>query len=158
MFKVIGSIAVIASMGFIGTGRYEKIKERKHVLETVRDGTQKITDNLRCMCMPLYECFLKGGVFYNRAASYMKMGLLPCEAVKKAAKDFSFSKEDYSCVCRFSEGLVAADCEGQIRNAQHFIGELEKSIAKTEKELDTKGKLFIKGSFLMAAAIVLILL
>ena len=158
MFKILGSIAVIVSAGMLGTGRYAKLRERKYALEAVRDGAQKIHNNLRCMCMPLYECFLDGGVFFNKAAFYMQQGLLPGDAVKKAGKEFCFSEDDYNSVCRFSEGLMAADCEGQIRNTLYFIGELEKNIAKADKDMETKGKLFIKGSLLTATAVVIILL
>lgn len=159
MFKIMGALAVIIAAGFIGGRKYSELCERKRLLCSIRVGTEKIHNNLKCMCMPLYECFLCGGEFFEKAAKNISAGELPSEAVKSVADTaISLAAEDRECVYRFAEGLSANDCDGQIRNAELFTTELEKCIEKASAELDTKGKLFLKGSMLAATALVLILI
>lgn len=158
MFKIIGAVIVIVTAGFIGIRKYSELYERKKILCTIRDGAEKIRGNLSCMCMPLYECFLQGGEFFKKAAKTISEGELPATAVKMSADRMELTSEDIDCVYRFADGLCAMDCEGQIRNAELFIKELERQIEKASSELETKGKLFVKGSFLAAAAVVLILI
>ena len=159
MFKIIGGAAVILAAGFIGIRKYSELYERKRFLCIIRDGAEKIRNNLKCMCMPLYECFLRGGEFFEKAAHNISRGELPSEAVKAAVDGvYQLTEEDRECVRRFADGLSANDCEGQIRNTEIFIAELEQRIKKASAELETKGKLFVKGSFLAAAALVLILI
>ena len=159
MFKIIGAAAVIIAAGLIGCMKYSEFCERKRILCVIRDGAEKIRSNLKCMCMPLYECFLYGGEFFEKAAEFMGEGDFPSVAVKTAAGDIrQITKEEKECIHRFADGLSAKDCEGQIRNTEIFLTELERHIEKASGELNTKGKLFLKGSFLIAAALVLILI
>ena len=159
MFKLIGAMAVIIAAGFIGLRKYCELYERKRLLCIIRDGTEKIRGNLKCMCMPLYECFLHGGEFFENAAKAVCEGELPRIAVSISADRFHhLTSEDKECIRRFADGLCADDCDGQIRNTELFITELDRQIEKASSELETKGKLFVKGSFLAAAALVLILI
>ena len=159
MFKIIGAAAVIIAAGLIGNGKYSEYCERKRILCILRDGAEKIRSNLKCMCMPLYECFLYAGEFFEKAAGIMAQGELPSSAVKTLARELhQLTKEEKDCVYRFADGLCAKNCEGQIRNTELFISELERLIEKATGELNTKGKLFVKGSLLIAAALVLILI
>lgn len=159
MFRIIGAVTVIITAGFIGIKKYGEFYERKRLLLIMRDGAEKIRGNLKCMCMPLYECFIHGGEFFEKAAKRISEGELPSSAVKISCDRLcQLTKEDRECVLRFAEGLSANDCEGQVRNAELFITEIERQIEKASMELETKGKLFVKGSFLVAAAVVLILI
>lgn len=159
MFKLVGASVVILASGLIGIKKYNEFYERKRNLQMIRDGAEKIKNNLRCMCMPLYECFLSGGEFFEEAAQYINEGYLPKDAVENAAlSENCLKKDDKEAVLRFARGLSADDCNGQIANAQLFINELDKNISEADKELSTKGALFVKGSLLTAAAVVLILI
>ena len=159
MFKIIGAMTVIITAGFFGIKKYGEFYERKRILLIMRDGAEKIRSNLKCMCMPLYECFLCGGEFFENAAKRISEGELPSAAVKASCERLcQLTKEDRDCVIRFADGLFANDCEGQVRNAELFITEIERRIENASFELETKGKLFVKGSFLTAAAVVLILI
>lgn len=159
MFRLIGAAAVILASGLIGTKKYNEFYERKRTLQSIRDGAQKTKNNLRCMCMPLYECFLSGGEFFEKAALHIAGGDLPSEAVRNTAlAAHCLKKEDREIIWRFADGLSAHDCGGQIANIELFLRELDASIAEATKELNTKGTLFVKGSILTAAAVVLILI
>lgn len=159
MFKIMGAIAVIVAAGLIGGGKYGELYERRRLLHTIRDGAEKIRNNLSCLCMPLYECFLSGGEFFEKVAKEMSGDVLPSDAIKmRANKLHRLDAEDKECVFRFADGLCANDCDGQIRNVELFIKELEKRMEKADAEFLTKGKLFVKGSLLAASALVLMLI
>ena len=68
------------------------------------------------------------------------------------------NSRDRECIYRFAEGLNAGDCKGQLANVELFISEMDRCVDHSEKELCAKGTLFIKGSILTAAAVVLIML
>ena len=159
MLKLMGAAAVILAAGILGIKKYNELCERKRILQAIRDGAQIMHSNIECMCMPLDECFLGGGEFFLRGAELMREGNLPCDAVKKAAEGIVFlSEEDRACICRFAEGLCAQNSHGQIRNLKLFESELERCIASASKDIETKGKLFVKGSFLGGTAVALFLL
>ena len=159
MLKLIGSALVFLCATYMGMSKYQEMYKRKRVLSGIRDGGIKIRDNLRCMCMPLYESFLSSGEFFEDAASNIQSGLLPMEAVKEACRSNRFlSKRDRECIHRFAEGLGAGDCKGQLANVEMFISEMDRCVDHSDKELCTKGTLFIKGSILAAAAVVLMML
>ena len=159
MLKLIGSALVFLCATYVGMSKYQELYKRKRVLTSIRDGGIKIRDNLRCMCMPLYESFLFSGEFFELAASNIRSGLLPMEAVKEACRtNRHLSERDRECIQRFAEGLQAGDCKGQLANAEMFISEMDQCVDRAEKELGTKGALFIKGSILTAAAVVLLMI
>lgn len=159
MLKLIGAAAVILAAGLLGMKKYSDLYERRRNLCIVRDGAAKIENSLRCMCMPHYECFLSAGSFFEKAAINMSGGLLPSEAVRQAAGEVSvFSKEDREIIERFADGLCAQDREGQLSNISLFIKELDTNISRAENDVQTKGTLFVKGSILTAAALVLMII
>ncbi len=159
MLKLIGSALIFLCATYMGMSKYQELYKRKRVLSGVRDGGIKIRDNLRCMCMPLYEAFLSSGEFFEIAASYIRKGQLPMEAVKEACRGSRHLNErDRECIQRFAEGLGAEDCKGQLANVEMFISEMDRCVDHAQKELKTKGTLFIKGSILTAAAVVLLMI
>ncbi len=159
MFKLLGALVVIMASGLIGMSKYNELFERKRILTMLYDGANKTKNNLKCMCMPIYENFLMCGGIYDRAAKLMAEGKTPCDAVTEGIAGHNFlKKEDRCIILRFARGLSASNCDGQIRNTELFITELEKSIQDASKELESKGKLYIKGSILASAAFVLVII
>ena len=158
MLKLMGAAAVILAAGSLGIRKYNELCERRRILVAIRSGAQSIYNNIECMCMPLDECFLTGGELFSDSAEFMRKGALPCDAVKNAADRMRvLTKEDKACIHRFAEGLCAQNSHGQIRNLKLFQSELERCIESSSKEIETKGKLFVKGSFLGGAAVALLL-
>lgn len=149
---------VILSSGLIGITKYNELYERKIALRSICDGAQRIKNSLSCMCAPLYECFLSGGAFFEKAALDMREGNPPGVAVRNGALgEHCLKKEDREKILRFADGLSAPDCTGQLANIELFIKEIEISMEDAAKELKTKGTLFVKGSILAALAVVLVL-
>ena len=156
MFKVFGSASVIIAAMLMGIRKYNGFFERKRVLESIRDGSIRIEHIIRCMCAPLDESFMQGGEFYVFAAGKIRQGSSPCEAINESALEYRCLKEeDIHIIGTFAKGLGADDCEGQLSNIKLFINSLELSLSRATDELEKKGKLYIKGSILTAAAVVL---
>lgn len=159
MFKIIGAVVVILSAGLFGMKKYNEIFERKRVLQEIYDGCMQVGNSLRCMCLPLHESFLCGGIFFESAAKKIRDGMLPCEAVKDTASSFHvLCAEDLRIIERFSQGLIAEDCTGQLSNIELFSESLKTEIKNAADELASRGKLYVKGSILTAAAVVLLLI
>lgn len=159
MFKIIGAVVVILSAGLFGMKKYNEIFERKRVLQEIYDGCMQVANSLRCMCLPLHESFLCGGSFFESAAGKIGGGVLPCEAVKDTARSLHLlTEEDLRIVERFAEGLIAEDCRGQLANIELFSQSLKAEIKNAGDELASRGKLYLKGSILTAAAVVLLLI
>lgn len=158
MFKIIGSMVVLLSATLLGMKKYNDFFERRKILESIRDGSMQVENSLRCMCLPLHESFIGGGEFFKSAAKKISAGMLPEEAVRETAHNIhTLNSEDLQLIERFALGLCAQDCKGQLANIRLFINELDGKIAHATNELNTRGKLYVKGSILTAAAIVLLL-
>lgn len=159
MFKITGAIAVMLSATLFGMNQYTDFLTRKKVLQSIRDGSVQVGNTLRCMCSPLHESFMCGGKFFISAAEKIACGTSPQEAVIESAKEFhGLRQEDFNIIERFAMGLCAQDCKGQITNIELFIKSLDIQITHASSELDTRGKLYVKGSILTAAAVVLLLI
>ncbi len=159
MFKIIGATVVLLSATLFGMKKYNEIFERKRTLQEIYDGCTQVKNSLRCMCLPLHESFLCGGSFFESAAEKIANGVLPCDAVKDTAFSLHvLSGEDLRIATRFAEGLVAQDCAGQLANIERFAEALKEEIKNASLELNSRGKLYVKGSILTAAAAVLLLI
>ena len=159
MFKIIGSVIVLLGATMLGMKKYSDFAERKRVLENLYDGGIKIRDVLRCSCPPLHESFMSGGEFFEKAAQKIKDGSLPCDAVEESIGKYSALKpDDRKIIRRFARGLGAEDCEGQISNLELFINGIKTALSDASAELKAKGGLYVKGSILTAAAVVLLLM
>lgn len=159
MLKLVGAAVVILAAGLIGMKKYNDLYERRRNLSVVRDGALKIENTLRCMCAPLYDCFLSAGSFFEKAAILMADGMMPPEAVIEASYSVSFfTKEDKDVFKRFADGLCAQDAQGQLVNISLFIKELDINIERAQNDVNTKGTLFVKGSILTALALVLMII
>lgn len=142
-----------------GMKKYNDFSERKRLLSDIFDGAVKIKNLLRCACPPMHESFLSGGEFFEAAAAKIREGTLPDQAVEDTMMHFPVLKDDDRvCILRFAHGLDATDREGQLSNLEIFINDTQNALAKAETELNTKGKLYVKGSMLTAAAVVLFLI
>ena len=158
MFKILGAVTVIFSSVLFGMKKYNDFFERKKILQELSDGCRHIESQLRCMCAPLCDCFGSGGEFFGKGADLIEGGMLPEEAVKAVAYQTSaLNREDLRIIESFAEGLCAEDCAGQLSNLAVFEKRLNKQLENAQTELNVKGKLCVKGSILVAAALVLLL-
>ena len=159
MVKALGCAVVILAATLLGMGKYNALFERKRMLESICEGSVRIESIIRSVCATLDECFVLGGEFYEKAAEKIRSGQLPSEAVVDVAASYRcLSEEDLYIIENFAKGLGADDREGQLSNIRFFINSLEPALKNAREELEKRGKLYIKGSFLTATAVVLLLI
>jgi len=159
MVKAIGSAIIILASTLLGIKKYISFFERRKLLQEIYNGSVAIRESIRCLCLPLYDCFLYGGDFFRKASEKIESGLLPGEAVNESAASYHIlTDEDKQCIARFAKGLCAEDYKGQLSNLDLFIKDMEKALNQATTELNTRGKLYIKGSILTATAVVLLLI
>lgn len=159
MVKFMGAALVLLAAGLLGMKKYSDFYERKRALSLMYEGAAKMESTLESMCLPLDECFYISGGFFEKAAKNMSCGLMPKDAVIKAARENgSLKKEDMEIVEKFAYGLSAASCTGQIQNLSLFIKELEGNVKSAQKDVSTKAALCVKGSILAAAALILMMI
>lgn len=158
MLKLTGCLMVILSFTLLGLRKYNFMLKRCKMLENTRAITLLLSGKLRCMCMPLYECFKESGGIFKEAAEYIEKGLAPKDALKKAVADCAVLSGKYKDIfISFADGLDADSCEGQIANTELFYENITLGIEDARAELKTKGKLSVEGSVLMGTALVLLL-
>lgn len=142
-----------------GMKKYTSLSERRKLLSDLSDGAIKMRNTLRCACLPLHETFLSGGEFFEKSAAKIRGGELPRQAVESVLGGYGgLTDEDRYCIFRFARGLDATDRDGQLSNLEIFIKDMEKALSSAETDLLTKGRLYIKGSILTAAAVVLLMI
>ena len=159
MFKIIGALIIIISFALLGIRKYNLLIERCKILEETRALAILFEGKLRCMCMPLHQCFYESGGIFKKAAAYIEKGLAPKEALKQAAlEEKVLTDKDKDVFISFADGFDADSCEGQIANTTLFSENLALQIEEARTEAKTKGKLSVEGSVLMGTALVLLLI
>lgn len=159
MLKFAGCLTIIASFSLLGIRKYNFLLKRCNMLESTRALTLLLLGKLRCMCMPLYECFKENGGIFKEASRYIEKGFAPKEALKKAVSDCGvLTEKDKDIFISFADGFDADSCEGQIANTELFYENIALRIEDARAELKTKGKLSIEGGILMGTALVLLLI
>lgn len=159
MFKLSGAVFFMCASVLSGLRISYALNERKRMLGEILYFLQTIESKLRCMCMPLDCCFYEsGGIFYD-AAIYIKGGLSPADAVRRAAEDAQYlKKEDKELLFSFSKGLCADDLEGQIANVKLLSKGIALKLSEAEEEAKLRGKLAINGCTLLGAAAVILMI
>ena len=159
MVKLTGIVITIIAAAFLGIKKYFSLRERYNTLSQIKLSAIQMEGKLRCMCMPLDECFTESEGVFSVAAQHIKKGLIPQKAIEKACGENEYlTQADKEVIMRFAKGLSAQDCDGQIANALLLAENIQMQIDDARYNLKTKGALSIKGSILGGAAIVLLLI
>ena len=158
MYKLLGAIFILLSSVLIGLSIRKTYAGRVKLLSEILYACDTMECKLRCMCLPLYECFSQSGGIFLRASELMKNNDAPTDALKTAVKENEIlDSADKEVLFSFADGLHAEDCEGQIENLSMLRQMMARRCADAEKKLDTKGNLAVKGSVLAACAAVILL-
>lgn len=159
MVKLAGSVITIIAAAFLGIKKYFTLKERYNILLQIKYSALQMEGRLRCMCMPLDECFKQSEGIFSVAAHCIEKGLTPKDAVEKACSENEYlTQADKEVMMRFAKGLGAQDCDGQIANTLLLAENIGMQIDDARYDLKTKGALSIKGSILTAVAVVLLII
>ena len=159
MFKIAGIFIVMTAASIMGLKKRSTLYMRLKLLRETQSAVCAAEAKLRCMRIPLDECFDSCGSVFTEASLNIRNGMLPSEAIKNAVDSESFFNEnDRDVLYEFSNGLSADDCEGQISNFRLLSERLKPLIKNASDEAAKKGRLVLEGSILAAAAIILIIL
>lgn len=159
MIKLIGAVMLLASFLLIGIGKRCALTGRLDTLRECEAAAMSAYSRLKCMCMPLDDCFSGSGGLFSDAADRMRRGEMPPAAMRRAAEESRFLKDKDKAVFRdFADGLALCDCDGQLANLEMLRERLRPLAAEAADDAARLGKLCIEGFFLAGAACALILL
>ncbi len=159
MLKIIGALTVLSGAVLMGITGYYRLSGRVRALCRVQSSANIIEMRLRCMCMPLDDCFADTDEIFSLASQLIKKGISPAEALLQSAEKHAFlQKEDIEIFKSYALGLNSDDCEGQLAGVKMFSARIENALKNAEKDLNTRGKLTLQGSILLGAAVVIILI
>ena len=159
MLKITGAISVICAALLWGMHKCLLLKKRIYFLKNAQTAAWNADTRIRCLHLPLDECFSSDDGIFGYASQLIKEGEFPSEAVMKSVLNNGYIKESDREIFRgFASGLSAADCEGQLSNIKLFCLRIAEAISEAEEDFHTRGKLIFQGSLLLGAAVVIILI
>ena len=159
MVKALGIAVILFSCAGVGVKMYLRLSLRIKTLSSAKAYMQKFENRLSSMCMPLDRCFDSDSCFLSYALQDIQQGILPAPAVRNAiARCTTLQSEDKEAFYTFASGLDAKDCDGQIANVRLLQSSIDALLANAQRELSSKGKLYIEGGALCGALIALLLL
>lgn len=159
MIKITGALLLLAAFLIIGLKKRCALIGRLKLLRESEAAAMTAYSRLKCMCMPLDECFSESGGLFSEAARRMSDGEMPREAMHGAAKANRFLKScDRAAFSDFADGLTLGDCAGQLSNLEMLRERLRPLAAEAADDAARLGKLCVEGFFLAGAAFALILI
>lgn len=159
MLKFTGAFLLFMAAVLIGAGKYNQMCSHRHTLEGIISSLRLMEGVLRSSHAPLEECFLKAGGIFLQTSELIKEGMSPAGAVQKTASMcLTLSDRDKDAFDRFASGLSAPDFEGQLLNIKAFTNELSNELEDAVQNIKTKGSLMLRGSFLVGAAIFILVI
>ena len=159
MLKFMGALLLFVATVLVGAERYNKMCCHRQMLGSVISSLRIMEGVLRSTHAPLEECFFKTGGFFSQTATCIREGISPARAVEKTVMQCeNLSKQDKDALKRFAVGLSAPDFEGQLLNIKALTDELSLRFAEAEQSIKSNGQLMLRGSFLVGAAIFILVL
>lgn len=159
MLKPAGAFFLLTASLLLGLRKRYSLYKRLNLLRECESAALTVEARLRCLRLPLDECFSGCGGIFSDAAVIIQQGSPPLEAVKKAASRTEFLKDcDRTIFYEYAEGLSSDDCEGQLSNIKMLSLRLGALIEDASAEVAKYGKLAVEGSILAGAAIVLLMI
>ncbi len=159
MIKITGTLLMLTAFLIIGLKKRYALIGRLSILRASEAAAMTAYSRLKCMCMPLDECFSGSGGLFSDAADRMTDGEMPREAMHNAAIANRFLKScDKAVFSDFADGLTLSDCAGQLSNLEMLRERLRPLTAEAADDAARLGKLCVEGFFLAGAAFALILI
>ncbi len=159
MYKPIRAGVVFLCCVFCGLREYRAAAAKRKFFEETLADVRTVKAMLRARCAPLDECFAATSGILRQAAQAVAGGTPPTVAVKELfdAADFLDEREKISFFS-FANGLCAADCDGQIANAELFELRLNALCTAAAGEGAKRGALALRASVLVGCAAAILLL
>ena len=119
IYKVIGAIGVFAASSAIGLIKSAQLGARVKFLESMSDALLVLETEISAALTPLplaMERAARAQPLFGKAAGYMHSGLCADEAFLKALEETEYEESERGALESFASGLLAPDCEGQLKN------------------------------------------
>jgi stage III sporulation protein AB len=160
MVKILGMFAVLISSVITGLLMANNLSERIKALKDIYQCATHIKTELEYRAADICECFKRRGTLFSRAHSYIvNDGLLPSEALKKAAEEQELlNKNDKEIIFQFAENLNKEDVDGQIANTALFLENIKARIKDAEGEYLMKNRLYKSGGAIVGIGLIILLL
>jgi stage III sporulation protein AB len=172
MWKIFGSLLVIASMGMAGIKVASYYSRRTAELRSLQEALQMLDTEIVYAATPLPALLKKisqagGGTtadIFRRAGEYLadNQGLTTAEAWNNALQETwpstALTQEDYAILSAFGDLLGCSDRQEQHKNITLTSMHLQKEEEKARRDQERNVRLWQYGGFLMGISIVLLLL
>ncbi len=172
MWKMVGALLVIASLGMAGIKMASSYSRRTTELRSLQDALQMLDTEILYAATPLPAALKKIGQtgvgvtarIFSTAGDLIGagQGCTVAEAWEKAlVKNWPLSalnQDDFIILCSFGELLGGSDCQEQHKNIVLTSQHLEKEEEKARRDQEKNMRLWQYGGFLLGISIVLLLL
>lgn len=172
LFKLIGSLLIMAASSFLGVYFSKECARRPRELRELQRLLQMFENEISFLSSTVTEAFIKLSgyyesnirLFFSQAAEILmhKNGINASEAwemaVKENIKKTALKKEDEAIVLSFGKMLGASDLEGQISNIRLTLTQLKMQEEKAEEEKEKNKTMYMNLGVLGGLAIVIILI
>ena len=169
--KIVGSITVLLSSGFLGYILARDCGRRPQQLRSLQNLLQMFENQITYLSDVLAETFERisrsGGeacVFFGTAAELLRSGDAANaseaweKAVKKCIGRTALNREDEQILLSFGRSLGNTDLEGQVRNIRLALGQIAVQVEKAEESREKNETMYRGLGFLGGMALVIILL
>ncbi len=150
MLKAAGAALIMAGSTALGFSKRMTLSRRLDNLRRLRWEAASLRSKIYGRGISLEEAFAESE-FFAPAAKALERGV----PVREAVLPLGQGAEGFEL---FAKGLEADTFEGQIRNIDVFLSELEGGIARAEDDLKRRGRLYLGGGALAGAAAVIMLM
>ena len=171
IFKLLGSIIVLLSSGFLGhilstdcKKRPQQLRELQALLQMFENRISYLADVVTEAFDRIYSCTgSEVGIFFAAASEKLKsnrgIGASAAweAAVRENIKKTSLNKEDEEILVSFGKILGSSDLEGQIKNIRLTINQLNVQEDKAERARSKNEGMYRSLGILGGLAVVIVL-
>lgn len=171
IFKLVGSIIVLLSSGFLGyilstdcKKRPQQLRELQTLLQMFENRISYLSDILTEAFDRIHSCTgSEVGIFFAAASEKLKydrnIGAPSAweSAVRENIKKTSLNKEDEEIIAAFGKILGSSDLEGQLKNIRLTVNQLNLQEEKAEQARSKNEGMYRSLGILGGLAVVIVL-
>ncbi len=150
MLKAFGGVLVMAASFALGWSKRHALAQKADKLSLVRWEVTALKSKISGRSESLEQAFGESS-FFAPAAKLIANGT-PAE---KAVLSLDCPAEGFGL---FARGLGSETTEGQLRNIDVFLSDLDMEISRAREDLEKRGRLYLGGALLGGAAAVIMLI
>ena len=166
MFKIFGSAFIIACCTYLGVNKIKEMNKRIDGLYEFRAMLIQLRVEIEMKNTPLPYAIKNIGERFNNKCfkscgeMILKIGGQAAfeKSLRESANQYSFSENEISAIGVLGQGLGRCDLINQLRQIDYCISRIDIALEEAKSELSKKNSIYVSGSVMFGALIVLILL